>query len=442
MVQTVEVVRMGENMRITGVICAALLMAIPGAVHAASSDVIAKGEYLARAGNCIVCHTAPGGEAFAGGLKMAIPVLGAIYTTNITPDKETGIGDYTFEDFEGAMRRGVAKDGHLLYPAMPYPSYANIGEDDLRALYAFFLEAVPAVKRANQPSEIRSPLNMRWPLAIWNLLFTNAPGYKPNDQKDAQWNRGAYLVEGLGHCGSCHTPRGIVFQEKALKADSAVYLSGAELDYWYASNLRSEPIRGLGRWTEADTVEFLKTGHNAYGTAYGTMIDVVNNSTQFLTDGDLQAIAVYLKSLPGGNEKAVYTYDQTTTDGLLRGALDAPGAKTYFQKCSTCHGLDGKGHPPYLPTIAGNPSIQDADPSSLVNITLNGSARIVVSGLPDAYRMPQFRVLLSDQEIADVVTFIRGGWGHKAGAVTPAQVAKIRSVTDPASDAVVVLKMR
>jgi mono/diheme cytochrome c family protein len=421
-------------------------VSVAGAIcgWAQSADLLQKGEYLARAGDCVVCHTAPGGRPFAGGYKMAIPGIGAIYTTNITPDRRTGIGNYTFEDFEGAMRRGVAKDGHRLYPAMPYPSYAKVADDDLRALYAFFMRGVPAVQRANQPSEIGFPLNMRWPLALWDRLFLPSPGFKRDSQRDAAWNRGAYLVQGLGHCGSCHTPRGWLFQEKALTESDAVFLSGAELDQWSASNLRGDAATGLGRWSEADLAAFLKTGHNAYSTAFGTMIDVINNSTQYLTNADLTAMARYLKSLPPTDAQAqmAYVYDAGTAVVLRDRVPDSRGARIYLRQCVSCHSEDGKGYVPYLPPLAGNPAVLDVSPSSLINITLNGSARVVVNGLPDAYRMPQSRVLLNDQDVADVVTFIRKGWGNNASAVAARDVAKIRGSTSPASDAVVILKMR
>ncbi|HTJ65443.1 MAG TPA: cytochrome c, partial [Alphaproteobacteria bacterium] len=366
-----------------------------------------------------------------GGLKMSTP-LGDIYTTNITPDKETGIGEYSFDDFKAAMQKGIAKDGHHLYPAMPYPSYAKVGDDDLKALYAFFMESIPAVRRKNQESEIPRPLNWRWPLALWNAVFTDRVGYTPDPAHDAAWNRGAYLVQGLGHCGSCHTPRGIFFQEKALDQKDGKYLSGGNLDDWFASSLRGEPKAGLNGWSTAEIAEFLKTGHNAHATAFGTMIDAINNSTQYLTDDDLNAIAVYLKSLPGSGTDVV----QADTGG------HEDGRRLFGQQCATCHQADGKGHAPYIAPLTDNPTIADPDPSSLINITLNGSSRIVVSGMPDAYRMPQFRVLLRDDEIAEIVSYIRQSWGNMATPVGPDQVAKIRRSSEAASDAVVILKMR
>ncbi len=400
-----------------------------------------KGEYLARAGDCIACHSVPGGKPFAGGLKMGTP-LGAIYSTNITPDPETGIGGYTLEDFDRAVRSGIAKDGHRLYPAMPYPSYAKITDDDLSALYNFFMKEVPPVKQANKPSEITGIKSIRWPLAIWNWLYMDKGVYVPKPGHDAAWNRGAYLVEGLGHCGACHTPRGWAFQEKALDAGSGAYLQGAELDAWSAPNLRGDRRTGLGSWSQEDLAAFLKTGHNAQAVAFGSMLDVVNNSTPYLSDDDLNAMAAYLKSLPASAQQAAFTYDDATTAALRAGKAQQPGATIYLGYCVSCHGADGKGQAPYMPPLAGNPIVLDGNPSSLINLVLNGAQPLVVKGAPDAYRMPQYRVQLTDDEIAGVLSFVRNGWGNGAAPVTADQVKALRPVTDPSSDRVIILKMR
>jgi alcohol dehydrogenase (quinone), cytochrome c subunit len=400
-----------------------------------------KGEYVARAGDCVACHSVPGGKAFAGGLKMGTP-LGAIYSTNITPDKEQGIGNYSFEDFDRAVRGGVAKDGHHLYPAMPYPSYAKITDADMHALYDFFMKEVPAAKQSNPPNEITGIKGWRWPLAIWNWMFMDKGVYQATADHDAAWNRGAYLVQGLGHCGACHTPRGPAFQEKALDDRNGAYLSGAELDAWYAPNLRGDARTGLGGWSQADIAAFLKTGHNNKGVAFGSMLDVVNNSTPYLSDDDLNGMAAYLKSLGATAQQAAYTYDNSTTTALESGkSLDA-GGKLYNGYCLTCHGADGKGQVPFLPPLAGNPVVMDTDPSSLINLVLNGAQTIVVKGLPDSYRMPQYRVQLTDDEIANVVSFIRKSWGNGAPAVSADEVKKLRPITDPSSDHVIILKMR
>ena len=400
-----------------------------------------KGEYVARAGDCISCHSVPGGKAFAGGLKMGTP-LGAIYTTNITPDPDTGIGNYSFDDFDRAVRFGVAKDGHHLYPAMPYPSYVKITDGDMHALYDFFMKEVPPVKQANQPSEIPSYLSFRWPLAIWNAIFADKSAYAANSAHDAAWNRGAYLVEGLGHCGACHTPRGWAFQEKALDDGSNAYLGGAELDAWYAPDLRQDPRIGLAAWSQGDFAAFLKSGHNSGGVAFGSMLDVINNSTPYLNDDDANAIAVYLKSLAPAQQQAAVNYDNATTQALAAGKADKPGAAVYLGSCSYCHGVDGKGQAPFIPPVAGNPVVLDADPAGLINLVLNGAQPIIIKGQPDAYRMPQYRVQLTDDEIASALTFIRSGWGNNAGAVSADDVKKLRPTTDPSSDRFIVLKMR
>ena len=398
-------------------------------------------EYLARAADCVACHSTPGGKAFTGGLKMGTP-LGAIYSTNITPDHDTGIGKYSLADFDLAVRQGIAKDGHHLYPAMPYPSYVKLTDADVTALYRFFMTQVPPVRQTNLKSEIPPILSVRWPLAFWNFFFAPSGSYVAKSSHDAAWNRGAYLVQGLGHCGACHTPRGASLQEKALDDRSANYLAGADLDGWYASSLRGDMRIGLGTWSKKDVGEFLKYGHNRVGTAFGSMIEVVNNSTSYFSDSDIDAIASYLKSLPATSAQQAFTYNNTTTEALRSGPATQPGGAVYAVSCSSCHGFDAKGFTPYMPTLAGNPVVLDDNPSSLINEVLNGSIPLAAKGTPDAYRMPQFRQQLSDQDIADVITFIRNQWGNQASAVTARQVATLRKTTDPTSDHVIILKMR
>jgi mono/diheme cytochrome c family protein len=402
---------------------------------------MSRGEYLARAGDCVACHSVPGGPAFGGGLPMGSP-LGTIYATNITPDPESGIGRYSLRDFDRALREGVAPNRRRLYPAMPYPSYAKLTDGDVRDLYDFFMKEVPPSQQPNKANEIPTLLSFRWPLAIWNFLFTDDQRFQRRAGQTDEWNRGAYLVEGLGHCGACHTPRALTMQEKALDASSTNFLAGAELDGWWAPSLRGNLRTGIGAWSEGDVVSFLKTGHNRFGAAFGSMVDVINNSTPYLTDPDLKAMAVYLKSLPATVNEPAYVYDAKTSDMLKSGKFEGRGAAVYAANCSSCHGLDGKGFAPNLPPIAGNPTTMDAEPSSLINLVLNGSAPLVVVGTPAAYRMPQYRVRLTDEEIADALTFVRAGWGNGASAVSASQVAKARKNTDPMSDQVILLKMR
>jgi mono/diheme cytochrome c family protein len=398
-------------------------------------------EYSARVADCVACHSIPGGKGFAGGLKMGTPV-GAIYSTNITPDPESGIGSYSLADFDLAVRHGIAKDGHRLYPAMPYPSYAKLTDANVVELYRFFMKEVPPVHQANLESQIPALVSFRWPLAFWNFFFAPSASYVAKPGHDAVWNRGAYLVQGPGHCGACHTPRGIGMQEKALDESSANFLAGAELDAWYAPSLRGEMRTGLGTWSTRDVGEFLEHGHNRVGSAFGSMTDVINNSTSYFSDSDIDAIAVYLKSLPARFAQQAVAYDNATTDALRNSPATQPGAAIYASDCASCHGFDAKGFTSYMPALAGNPVVLDENPSSLINLVLNGSVPLVAKGAPDAYRMPQFRQQLLDQDAAEVITFMRNRWGNQAPAVTATQVARLRKTTNPSSDQVIILKMR
>ncbi|MBD8095177.1 cytochrome c [Pseudomonas fluorescens] len=403
----------------------------------ADPTLVSRGEYVARVSDCVACHSLPGKAPFAGGLEMATP-LGAIHATNITPDKNVGIGTYSLADFDRAVRHGVAPGGRRLYPAMPYPSYVKLSDDDMRALYAFFMQSVQPASEPNIPSSIPWPLNMRWPIALWNGVFAPTKTYAAKPEQDALWNRGAYIVQGPGHCGSCHTPRGLAFNEKALDESGAPFLAGALLDGWYAPSLRQDHNTGLGRWSEPEIVQFLKTGRNKHAVVYGSMTEAFNNSTQFMQDDDLAAIARYLKSLPGDPQRdgSPWQYQTASLD------TSAPGAHTYATRCASCHGLDGKGQPDWMPPLAGATSALAKESASAINITLNGSQRIVTAGMPDAYRMPAFREQLSDQEIAQVLSYVRGTWGNNGGAVEAAAVNKLRGHTDPASSSPIILHMR
>ncbi|MDT3712898.1 cytochrome c [Pseudomonas soli] len=407
------------------------------ASDSANAALVSRGEYVARLSDCVACHSLPGKAPFAGGLEMATP-LGAIHATNITADREHGIGAYSLADFDRAVRQGVAPAGRRLYPAMPYPSYAKLSDDDVRALYAFFMKGVQPAAEANIPSSIPWPLNLRWPIALWNGLFAPTTAYAQKPDQDPLWNRGAYIVQGPGHCGSCHTPRGLAFNEKALDESGAPFLAGALLDGWYAPSLRQDHNTGLGRWSEAEIVQFLKTGRNRHAVVYGSMTEAFNNSTQFMSDDDLSAIARYLKALPGEPRRdgAPWQYQATAA------APDAPGAHTYATRCASCHGADGKGQAEWMPPLAGATSMLAAENASAINITLNGSQRIVAAGVPDAYRMPAFREQLSDREIAEVLSFARSAWGNQGGAVQAKAVGELRGHTDPASSSPIILHMR
>ena len=399
-----------------------------GAAEADQQALVQQGEYLARAGDCVACHTAKDGKPFAGGLPMETPI-GVIYSTNITPDK-TGIGDYSFEDFDQAVRHGVAKGGSTLYPAMPFPSYARVSDADMQALYAYFMKGVAPVARDNQDSDIPWPLSMRWPLSIWRWMFApsvETPALAAGS--DPVISRGAYLVEGLGHCGACHTPRALTMQEKALSAsDGSAFLSGsAPLEGWIAKNLRGDHQDGLGSWSEEQLVQFLKTGRSDRSAVFGGMSDVVVHSMQYLSEADLTAIARYLKSLPAKDPKDLpHTYDQQVAQALWNGDDSKPGAAVYIDNCAACHRTDGHGYTRVFPALAGNPVLQSADATSLIHIVLKGGTLPATHSAPSTFTMPPFAWRLSDQEVADVVNFIRSSWGNQASSVKPGDVAALR----------------
>lgn len=397
-------------------------------VSAAETDLVKQGEYLARAGDCVACHTAKGGKPFAGGLPMETPI-GVIYSTNITPDK-TGLGDYTFEDFDKAVRHGVAKNGSTLYPAMPYPSYARVSDSDMQALYAYFMKGVEPVVQENKDSDIPWPLSMRWPLAAWRWMFAPAvEEHQAQAAADPVVSRGAYLVEGLGHCGACHTPRALTMQEKALSAtDGNAFLAGsAPLEGWIAKSLRGDHKDGLGSWSEEQLVQFLKTGRSDRSAVFGGMSDVVVHSMQYMSQDDLTAIARYLKSLPAVDPKdQPHPYDKQVADALWKGDDSQRGASVYIDNCAACHRTDGHGYTRVFPALAGNPVLQTADATSLINIVLNGGTLPATHTAPSTFTMPAFAWRLSDQEVADVVSFIRGSWGNKGAPVKAGEVTDLR----------------
>lgn len=392
--------------------------------------LIDKGAYLARAGDCVACHTSTGGKPFAGGYAMATPI-GSVYSTNITPDKDTGIGEYSFEDFDNAVRRGIAREGHTLYPAMPYPSYARVTEEDMRALYAYFMHGVEPVHQENRASDIPWPLSMRFPLAIWRWLFApQAADFQPVPGTDPVVARGAYLVEGLAHCGACHSPRSLTLQEKALSDDdSRQFLAGgAAAEGWVAKNLRGDARSGLGSWTEEDLVHLFKTGRSERSAVFGSMTLVVEHSTQYLSDDDITAIARYLKTLAAvdPDEKA-HNFDDTIARALFSGDDSATGAALYIDNCAACHRTDGQGYSKVFPALAGNSTVMSEDPTSLIHIVLAGGTVPATRHAPSAFTMPPFAWRLSDDEVADVVSFIRASWGNDAPAVGPGQVSSLRS---------------
>ncbi len=394
------------------------------ATDAATSSQIARGQYVAQLGDCIACHTAEKGRPMAGGLALQTP-MGKLYSTNITPDPQTGIGNYTFEQFDLAMRRGVSADGHNLYPAMPYPSYAKMNEDDMRALYTFLMKGLAPVNQPNKPLEMNFPFNQRWGMSLWNWAFLDTTAFKPNPTKDAVWNQGAYLVQGLGHCGACHTPRGLGFQEKAMGDEGSsgkYFLAGETVEGWRALSLRN-------LWTVEDTALFLKTGQNAFATASGNMADVIHHSTQHISNPDLTAIATYLKSLPPGEHDLPMTTvppKSVATTKVPGDLYTTKGGLGYVQFCSDCHQHDGAGVKQIFPPLAGNPTLMSTEPSTLIHIMLTGWKTAQTETHQRVWTMPSF-AKLGDQELAEIINFARTSWGRNAQPVAASDVKTMRA---------------
>jgi mono/diheme cytochrome c family protein len=390
--------------------------------------LIARGAYLARLGDCAACHSIPGKPAYSGGLRMGIPI-GAIYTSNITPDSKNGIGRMSLDDFDRALRFGVA-EGHSLYPAMPFTSYYNTRPEDVAALYTYFRYAVAPAAVPNRPNDIVFPLSMRWPLTFWRWFFAPTPKpFAASPGLDSQLTQGAYFVEGLGHCGECHTPRSVTMQMKATTpAEGTAYLSGAVIENYFAPSLRNGGPGTLGAWSEQELAQFLETGANAQGIAFGSMSDVIIHSTQYMTPADALATAKYLKALknPGEQSATHFTYDATEHLALKSGDASKPGARIYLDNCAACHRPDGVGYERVFPRLAGNPVVQAGNPRSLVSIVLDGSQTPRTASTPAQFTMPRFAWRLSDKDVADVVTFIRTSWGNSASPVLSADVAKTR----------------
>lgn len=409
----------------------------PGPTNLADAQLVEAGRYLAVTADCIACHTAKGGQQFAGGLTMATPI-GSLYTSNITPDKATGIGNYSLNDFDRAIRHGITPDGRTLYPAMPYPSYAKVSDGDVRALYAYFMHGVAPVNQANKGSSIKWPLSINWPLAIWRKTY--APEVAPialNRYQSELIGRGAYLVQGLGHCGACHTPRAVTMQELSQDESHPTFLAGGEvIDGWLAVNLRGNAAGGLGRWTQQDIVDTLAKSRNSHSAVMGDpMNEVVAHSSQFMTPGDQNAIAAYLKSLPAGAaEKATFAASDATALALRAGQDDTRGAQLYLDNCAACHRTDAKSNAIVFPALAGNPSVLQENPASVIRIVLAGSMLPSTKGAPSNLGMPAFGWRLSDEETAQLVTFVRSSWGNQAPAATASEVAKIRKVVKEETD--------
>ncbi|WEK45011.1 MAG: cytochrome c [Candidatus Sphingomonas colombiensis] len=394
----------------------------------ADSRLTEQGEYLATASDCTACHTAPGGKPMAGGLKMASP-LGTIVSTNITPSKSHGIGQYSFDQFDRAVRGGVRGDGARLYPAMPYTAYARLTDDDMRALYAYFMQAVKPVEATPEKTRLPFPFNIRLSMAAWNMLFLDRAPFRPNPARSAEWNRGAYLVQGPAHCGSCHTPRNFLMAEKS---DTA--LAGAALGGWFAPNITSDPVSGIGGWSADELTTYLRTGHAAgKAQSAGPMAEAIDASLRHLKDSDLRAIAVYLKSTApvrdAADSRAAYAWGKPGDDlAAIRGVAlpknldDMTGPQLYDANCASCHQAQGQGSfDGALPPLFHNAALGRSRPDNLVMVVLNGLRR-----QPDV-NMPAFGYTLSDTQTANLVNYLTQKWGNPRAQVTAKEVAVLRA---------------
>ena len=384
-----------------------------------NSDIIARGEYLARAGDCTACHTAAEGRLFAGARPMPTP-FGTIYTSNITPDPETGIGKWSADDFYRTMHNGRFPDGGLIYPAMPFASYTKVTRADSDAIFAY-LRSIPPVNQKNKPHELRFPYDNRQLILGWRTLFFSEGEFKPDPTKSAEWNRGAYLVEGLGHCGMCHSPinaLGGTSQSDAFKGGLI------PMQNWYAPSLTSNREAGLGDWSIKDITDLLQTGVSARGVVYGPMAEVVHNSLQYLDDADTKAMAVYLKGIAEASSPPAASSALPNTESSL---LISLGKTVYDKNCASCHGTQGEGKPPHWPPLANNQSIEMQSAVNPIRMVLNGGYPPGTKGNPMPYGMPPFAGLLSDNEVAAVVSYIRTAWGNRGTPVSAREANELRS---------------
>lgn len=405
---------------VAAAICGGLVaLAAIGQSQARDSDAqdfaqIEHGRYLATLADCFACHTKKGeGRPFAGGRPIETP-FGVIVTPNITPDLETGIGNWTDEQFDNAVRRGIRNDGGRLYPAMPYPFYSKMSREDVKAIRAY-LATVEPVRNAVVANQLPFPYDVRALMRVWQSLFFSPGEFKPDSNQSPQWNRGAFIVTGPGHCGACHTPKNLLGADKASQA-----LQGSPVQGWFAPDITDDKARGLGSMSVDDIVKLLKTGHNRVAAVSGPMGEEIQDASSRFSDADLIAIATYLKSVPGGGASPQTPIAQSDPRMVAGGAI-------YRDVCSACHGLDGNGVDHLFPALAKAPQIRQQDPATAIRVVLRGVRSVATSEEPTAPAMPSFGWQLDDAQVAAVLTYIRNSWGAAAPAVSPDDVGKQRS---------------
>jgi mono/diheme cytochrome c family protein len=388
----------------------------------ANADVVKRGEYLANAADCLVCHTTQGGKPYAGGLGFKLP-FGTLYSTNITSDKETGIGNYSDQDFLNAVHRGVRRDGTRLYPAMPYTSYTYISDADALAIKAYLLSLPPV--RATPPANTLSfPFNQRWAMMFWSALFNPDTRFAPDTSRSPEWNRGAYLAEALAHCGECHTPRNLAF---AL--DNRRKFGGAITAGWRAFNISSDKSTGVGGWRDEDLVSYLSVGHaTGHGSASGPMGEAVDHSFSRLAPEDIRAIVAYLRSVPPTTSADLPASlappaSASHKDG---GTPDARGKMVFEGACVSCHGWTGESPVSTMATLTGAWAVNDPGATNVAQIVISGTKREIPDG---ALSMPAFGNAYSDDEIAAVANYVTARFGSKGSKLTGKDVAELRKQT-------------
>jgi mono/diheme cytochrome c family protein len=379
-----------------------------------SFDRIERGRYLAVLSDCAACHTTPGGQPFAGGLALQTP-FGILVAPNITPDQETGIGNMTNAEFLATLHDGRGHNGKRLYPAMPYPAYTGMSDEDVLAIRAYLATVTPVSNKVIS-NQLPFPLNIRLAMVFWNALNFTPGRYQDDPQKSAEWNRGAYIVKGAAHCGTCHTPKTVLGGDRNSAA-----LTGATLQGWFAPDITNDPHRGIGGWSKDDLVQYLKTGTNDWTLASGPMAEAVTHSTSRMIDEDISAIATYLKD-SGLGRPAPRPDPVAADDSAMRA-----GAAIYKDSCAACHRDAGTGESHLFPRFAGSALVQSSDPTTLVRVVLQGTRAASTPSMPTAPAMPAFDWRLNDAQVAAVLTYIRNSWGNAAAPVASDAVSRQRT---------------
>jgi mono/diheme cytochrome c family protein len=404
--------------------CAAVLSVfVLSQAHAGSSSPqeftqTERGRYLSILSDCSGCHTVPGGKPFSGGRPIETP-FGNIVSPNITSDLETGIGAWSDDQFDAAIRKGFGWTGAHLYPAMPYNAYTRMSRDDVMAIRAY-LNSLEPVRNSRNANTLPFPFNIRSAMSVWNALYFTPGEFQPDPSKSAEWNRGKFIVDGPAHCGACHTPKTLLGGDRTDQ-----YLEGANLQGWSAPDITNSRRTGLGNWTVEDVALYLKTGHNGTSAATGPMAEAVELSTSQMTDADVKAIATYLKSLPGKTGG---------TPAAVDANMMAAGGAIYRDQCSACHGIEGKGVPQLFPAVAQSTTVRSNDPTTVIRLVLRGARSVGTKAEPTAPGMPSYGWQLDDRQVAAVLNYIRNSWGGAAPPIEAGDVTLVRSDTATRTD--------